>query len=886
MKRCLGCMMEYDDSLHSCPHCGYEEGKRAPEAFQLQPGVVLNGHYLLGRVLGFGGFGTTYIAWDETMSRVVAIKEYLPTIFATRGTEKTKVTVYAGAKGEQFEKGRKQFLEEARKLAKFTGAEFEPIVAVYDFFEENGTAYIVMEYLDGETLKEILKREGTMSFDAALRIVEPILKALQGVHREGIIHRDIAPDNIKITKDGRVKLLDFGAAREASVNHSHSLSVIYKQGYAPEEQFQSRGEQGAWTDVYALAATLYHLVTGEKPAPSLERLVKDTLVPPSAKGVKITPNQENALLNALNVRHEKRTQSAEAFLKELKSNVVVQRIVENEAPTKKAKKAGKKGGGGKVAVILLLLLVVIGGGAFVLGNVLGLFGGKDDTPAIVQEEKVQVPSFVNCTWDEAVERAREAGLRVETSGIEYSADIEKDLVLSQDIKGGSMVAKNSTIKVVLSGGVEHITMREVSGKTAEEAKKLLEEAGFKVRIEEIFSDQEVGTVVSTNLSAGSSYVIGTEVVATVSKGQEVKVEEKYTLELYVGHKIEDVQAVLAESGLKVKVQEEFSAEVEAGIVMAQSKKEGTECKKGTTLTLTVSKGKEMVAVPVCASRSFAEVEQELTALGFAVTSKEAYSDKVNKGYVISISVEEETQLEKGSAIEVTVSKGKKTTATKTPTPKPTKKPTATPIPTPKPLAYINIHKAKVGSYVTFGTYEQDGNSSNGKEKIEWEVKAVESDRVLLVSRYCLDNVAYNATADGVSWSTSSLRTWLNDTFCKTAFTSTEQGNILWTSIETANNDKYGTHGGGTTTDKVFLLSYEEANSYYSSMAKRVVEATKYAIKQGVSVNEDNECEWWLRTPGENSKMAMIVQKQGSVALRGYSVQLEIVGVRPAIWVRK
>lgn len=519
MKRCFGCMESYEDSMHICPHCGYEEGTMSQESFQLRPGIVLKGHYLLGRVLGYGGFGTTYLAWDETMRRTVAIKEYLPTVFATRGTEHTKVTVYGGVKAEQFDKGRKQFLEEARKLAKFSG--HESIVGVYDFFEENGTAYIVMEYLDGESLTDYLRRERRMTFEAALRVITPILKALQDVHKEEIIHRDIAPDNIRITKDGKIKLLDFGAAREASVNHSHSLSVIYKPGYAPEEQYQSRGVQGPWTDVYALAATFYRMITGTKPAPALERLVNDTLVPPSELGVRITKNQETALLNALNVRRENRTQDAETFLKELQSDVDVARIaVSKDTPFGKE----KKGGAGKKILIALLALAVLGGGGFFAGKALGLFGEKESTAA---SGETRVPSFVNSTWLEAELLAKESNLVIEVSGLEYSADIEKDLVLKQDVKSGSVVEAGTTIKLVISGGIKQISMMEVTGLPVESAVNLLTERGFVVETLEVYSVFQKGTVAESSLKTGELYADGTQVVLKISKGQdESKVETR------------------------------------------------------------------------------------------------------------------------------------------------------------------------------------------------------------------------------------------------------------------------------------------------------------------------------------------------------------------------
>lgn len=896
MKRCMGCMKLYEDTARMCPHCGCVEGSISSEVFQLRPGTLLKGHYLLGKVIGFGGFGTTYLAWDETMDRPVAIKEYLPTIFATRNTEKTKVTVYAGAKAEQFEKGRKQFLEEARKLAKFTG--HESIVGVYDFFEENGTAYIVMEYLEGETLTDLLKREGKLSYDAAIRIAEPILKALRDVHKEGIVHRDVAPDNIRITKDGKVKLLDFGAAREASVNHSHSLSVIYKPGYAPEEQYQSRGEQGPWTDVYALAATFYKMLTGVKPAPSLERLVHDTLVPPSQMGAKLTKNQENAILNALNVRRESRTQSAEEFLRELTSDGIVIHKPDEDDSEGEGKNPKKKKCKGKGLLIVLLVLLILGGGTVAICSALGLFRKEK----AVDSEEVRVPSLVNSTWERAQELMAEAGLAIEVVGVEYSEDIEKDFVLQQSVKGGSTVEKGSVIEVVLSGGVRQIAMQNVLGMPEAEAVNLLEEIGFIVKTNEVFSVLEKGSVVESNLSDGQTYDEGSMVVLSISKGpDESKIEEEeYVVQDYLGEKVDDLQSTLERYGITLNLESDYSDTVEAGCVIYQKEVPGTKCKKGSSISLVVSKGKEMIIVPACDYRNIEEVEAELVNLGLTVTKKEEYSDTVQETRVISQFPTEGTEVEKGSTVELIVSKGKEPKATSAPTqtvatktPVPTKKPKATATPTPKPtprvLGYVNIHKAKVGSYVSYGQYEQDGNTKNGKEAIEWQVLAVENDKVLLISRYCLDGIPYNENAGSAVWSDSSVRKWLNESFYRESFSNEEQDKIVASMLENAKNIKYGTNGGEDTKDNVFLLSESEISTYFTTANAGVTTATKYAQKQGVTVyNVDGNkeiCEWWGRTPGDVPGTAVYMQKSGALAIRGGRVQVSFIGVRPAIWLK-
>ena len=315
MKTCLGCMTQYDDKLNICPECGYKEGTEPDNALHIKPGTILADRYIVGKVIGFGGFGVTYIGWDALLETKVAIKEYLPSEFSTRVVGQTQVTVFSGDKKEQFSDGMKKFVDEAKKLAKFHST--PGIVKIFDSFEANNTAYIIMELLEGETLAEKLKREKKIPEEQAVEMMKPIISSLEAVHRDGIIHRDIAPDNIFVTKSGEVKLIDFGAARYATTTHSRSLTVIIKPGYSPEEQYRSRGDQGPHTDVYAVAATLYRMITGVTPPDALERRAffenkqKDILDPVSKYEKDVSQNCETAILNALNVRIEDRTPTME-----------------------------------------------------------------------------------------------------------------------------------------------------------------------------------------------------------------------------------------------------------------------------------------------------------------------------------------------------------------------------------------------------------------------------------------------------------------------------------------------------------------------------------------------------------------------------------------------
>ena len=309
---CYHCFREKNQEDIVCPYCGFdlkENEEQYPVA--LRAGTVLNGRYLVGRVLGQGGFGITYLAFDKTLNARVAVKEYMPNEIAVRtGAD---VSIAVESRSEDFAYGRERFQEEARTLARFIG---QPgIAGVTDTFDENGTSYFVMDYIEGISFKAYITNQGgKISAQEALDVMIPVLRALSAVHAEGYIHRDVTPDNIYITKDGNVKLLDFGSARYSLGDKSKSLDVILKVGYAPKEQYIRRGRQGPYTDVYSCAACLYAAITGVLPPESLDRLEQDELVPPSKAGAEIPPYLERAILKGLAVQPEARFQTASEFL--------------------------------------------------------------------------------------------------------------------------------------------------------------------------------------------------------------------------------------------------------------------------------------------------------------------------------------------------------------------------------------------------------------------------------------------------------------------------------------------------------------------------------------------------------------------------------------------
>jgi len=326
--------MENDSGDPVCPKCGAPFDLPPKNTLQLKPRTVLRDQYVIGRALGHGGFGVTYLAWDVGLEARLAVKEYLPNGVAGRASGETKVLPYSHQTQPEFDWGLDRFLEEARTLKKFS--QYPGIVSVDTIFRDNGTAYLVMEYLDGWTLEEFLKRRGgKITFETALRIMLPVIDALSAVHADGVLHRDISPDNVILARDGKVKLIDFGAARNALGQKSRNLSIILKEGYAPEEQYRPSGIQGPWTDVYATAATIYHSITGARPESALDRLADDKVQPPSQMGIDIDSGAERALMIALSLKAADRFQSMEDFKAALSGSASItamMRAVDPDAP--------------------------------------------------------------------------------------------------------------------------------------------------------------------------------------------------------------------------------------------------------------------------------------------------------------------------------------------------------------------------------------------------------------------------------------------------------------------------------------------------------------------------------------------------------------------------
>ena len=297
-----------------CSECGRPYGSVETEPFALKPGTILDGKYLVGEMLGQGGFGITYIGFDLLLEQKVAIKEYYPMSTGMVSRENSTTVVWSSAVMQKsgMEKGFDSFLKEARKMAKLGG--IPGVVGVKSVFIQNETAYIVMDFIEGETLLKKLQREGPMDYGTCVSLMTPIMQALSEVHKHGIIHRDISPDNIMVQNDGRLILLDLGAAKDLDIQgkdgNMQSSQMVAKQGFSPVEQYGRDGKIGSWTDVYAMAATIYYCCTGVLPPSATDRTIGDTLT----CRPRLTKEEFDVLAFCMSVLPQNRPQNMDALL--------------------------------------------------------------------------------------------------------------------------------------------------------------------------------------------------------------------------------------------------------------------------------------------------------------------------------------------------------------------------------------------------------------------------------------------------------------------------------------------------------------------------------------------------------------------------------------------
>ncbi len=645
---CMGCMKKYSDAYNACPYCGFPADAGPQEPYHLTPGTIIGGKYIVGRAVGYGGFSVTYIGYDYSIEKRVAIKEYLPSEFATRSPGTSTVSIFSGDKAEQFHGGIEKFVDEAKRLARFRGT--PGVTEVYDVVIENNTAYIVMEFLEGETLKRYLEREGRIAPERAVSMMLPIIRTLEQVHAQGLLHRDISPDNIFLTSSGEVKLIDFGAARQAtSTSHSKSLSVIVTPGYAPPEQYRSRGEQGSWTDAYGCGAVLYKMITGITPEDSMDRSTKDNLEDVSRFSLDIPENIENAIMNALNLEIEERTPDMQTLFYELTTQDEVARI----KVKKKKVDFGRWPLWMKISVPAALACVAI------LGTLIatGVINWRRLIPNYLA--KTRVPNVVNQTVDDAQKIAGNKNLTFQIVDKVESDTIPKDMVLAQNIPVNTEVQEKMILEVVISAGAGQAYMPDLTGFSQDEAEKQLKELGLFAKTDTSESEILKDYVCAQEYEPGQAVDKGTEVGITISTGMSsYDTGKTTTVPKFVGSKWDDARSTAKSKSLYIyKTSAENSDTAEKGEVTKQDTKEKTSVNAGTPVGVDVSLGVNMTHVPDVVYKKLSDAEKLMSKNKLKVELTYENSTVVAKDRIISQSIASGEEVKVWTTVTLHVSLG-------------------------------------------------------------------------------------------------------------------------------------------------------------------------------------------------------------------------------------
>lgn len=485
--------------------------------------MCLRDRYILGRVLGEGSFGISYIAWDCLLDTVVAIKEYFPASLVSRHIseedEDTNVYIYEKRESRKYQESLKKYLGEAKSLSAYY--DLDGIVSVRDFFYANNTAYIVMGYVDGISVKEYVEKNGPIEGEKFLRMLEPVIKSLAKVHQTGVLHRDISPDNMLLTRDDKLVLIDFGAARKENINMTRSMTVVFKRGFSPEEQYRTRGQQGAWTDVYALCATAYYALTGKAPDESIQRVLEDDM--PSLTemtDVDLPMRQKRAFMKGMTVDFHHRYQTMDELYQGLYQQ------------GRDKKRLGVWFAG--TAAVLACVALLGTGAAYGLHKhsqakkdaiqteapQQTAFAVATVTPYAADLQEYQMISFKSMTKKEALKAL--AGQDTELSvqwKYRYSSRIKKGRIVTQSIPAKTRYRGETYSQIVLtiSKGKRKTEVPKLTGVSKERARTLLKERKLHWTWKEVEQEGTEGIVASQSRTAGSKVPVGTTIVVTITR---------------------------------------------------------------------------------------------------------------------------------------------------------------------------------------------------------------------------------------------------------------------------------------------------------------------------------------------------------------------------------
>lgn len=632
-------------------------------------GQVLDGRYRVDARIAVGGMATVYRALDTRLDRVLALKVMHPAL---------------AADGVFVER----FIREAKSVARLAHPN---VVQVFDQGTDGSYVYLAMEYVAGCTLRDVLRERGALQPRAALDILEPVLAALGAAHRAGFVHRDMKPENVLIGDDGRVKVADFGLVRSVDTVTSTTGAVLGTVSYLSPEQIEQPGTADARVDVYACGVVLYEMLTGDRPhdgdspAVVLYKHLHEDVPPPSAvvpglpyeldelvasataRTPDLRPYDAVALLAQTREAHGRlsadqldavppqalsaeyagaenrtsvipRTLSVPRLLPVNEDEPVYHRTSRLESPPPPPSRRGRSSGGPRRGPLLIVAAILLA---------LGLGAG---VWYINSGQFTQVPALLTKTEAQARDRLDEAGLETGKVTYAYSDTVKRGTVISTDPGVGERIRNNDSVSITVSKGPQTVKVPDVQGDALSNARTRLKAEGLQPGMvtREFSDDVPKGFVISTDPEDGTTLRAGSAIALTVSKGAPVDVPD------VTGEDLADARADLTEAGLKVKIATtRVNSEYDAGQVAKQTPVGDSQAADGDTVTLTISKGPEMIEVPDVTGDSVDDAKTELEAAGFQVDEDRGllglFGDTVKKQ-----SVKGGDTAPKGSTIKITI----------------------------------------------------------------------------------------------------------------------------------------------------------------------------------------------------------------------------------------
>lgn len=593
---------------------------------------IFGGRYKVIKKIGVGGMAEVYMAKDGILGRTVAIK-VLHARFAHEN----------------------DFIERLRREAQAAAnLNHSNIVNIFDWGSQDDTYFIVMEYLEGKNLKEIIEQEAPLDTSRVIEISKKICAALQFAHRHNIIHRDIKPHNIIITSEGEVKVTDFGIARADTSSLTQTGSIVGTACYISPEQAQGKSAQTT-SDIYSLGIVMYEMLTGqapfkgENPIAIAFKQVHETPVSPRRYNPAIPMRLEKIVMKALAKNSSERYQSAY----QMKTDLGLLENIDASASFEKNKEdywgdktivmnrqqKKKRESNFLIAMLFGLGILILFSGIYIVFN---LFFSS-----------AVVPSLKGKTLSEAKGRLKTIGLSLKVTKKTYSSVFETGKIIDQKPRAGQRIGDGGVVEIVLSKGGRQITVPDVAGRTAEDAGFVLGQSGLQIgKTERVFSDTvSEDVVVSQNPKAFSKVLPDDTVDIVVSKG-----EEKVEVPDVVGRTAIEAGSIIGEAGLKVETVEEYSDTVIKGNVIRQNPEVNSEIKKNSVVEVTVSKGAETTVVPYLVGMDEKEAKSILEKAGLVVDVKYVSANGEINGKVFEQYPEANTEVKKGSIVSISVKK--------------------------------------------------------------------------------------------------------------------------------------------------------------------------------------------------------------------------------------